>query len=166
MIEVEELSQAELNMLQHAGIIASEAKCVRRQIGAVIALEGRIIATGRNGTPRGIANCGEGGCPRAVSSTPSGIGLDICTGVHAEQNAIIMCAYFGTSPVNGTMYVYSATPCRNCAASIIQAGITRVVTNGVYPDSVALDLLSKAGVELVVYKPKESSPSREGPGEV
>lgn len=155
----------DLNMLKHAAIIASEAKCVRRQVGAVIVQKGRIIATGRNGTPQGIANCGEGGCPRAESKTASGVGLEFCTGVHAEQNAIIMCAYFGVSPVGGTIYVHRATPCRNCAASIIQAGITRVVTDGVYPDQVAVDLLNQAGVELVTYEAKEKSPDHEGSGE-
>lgn len=154
MRTVSALELSDLNMLKHTEIIASEAKCVRRQIGAVIVQEGRIIATGRNGTPKGIRNCGEGGCPRADSKLPSGTGVAECTGVHAEQNAIIMCAYFGVSPVGGTIYVHNATPCRNCAASIIQAGIVRVVTNGLYPDQVAIDLFDEAGIELVVHDPE------------
>lgn len=143
-----DLSLADINFLRHVAIIAEEAKCIRRQVGALIVKDGRLIASGRNGTPSGTKHCGMGGCPRAEQPSESGKELASCTAVHAEQNAIVACALFGVSPEGATIYVHKATPCRNCAALIVQSRIKRVVANGVYPDLPALELLNEAGVKV------------------
>src|SRR5262245_33974748 len=66
-----------------ARVVASRSNCIKRKVGAVIALDRRIISTGYNGTPRGIRNCNEGGCPRCAGAAESGTRLDECLCSHA-----------------------------------------------------------------------------------
>src|SRR5580693_4643788 len=77
----------------------SRADCLGRRHGAVIAREGRVVSTGYNGTPFGMANCSNGGClrcrQRLDSSAPRSGAYDVCICVHAEQNAILTAARFG-----------------------------------------------------------------------
>jgi dCMP deaminase len=47
-----------------AEVAATRGNCIKRRVGAVIVLDRQILATGYNGTPKGIKNCYEGGCPR------------------------------------------------------------------------------------------------------
>ena len=95
-------------------------------MAAVIVKDQRIISTGYNGTPRGVKNCFEGGCPRAHSNSTSGsdLGNGICN--HAEENAIIQAAYHGISVKDSTLYC-TLSPCLLCAKMIINAGISEVV---------------------------------------
>ena len=85
-----------------AHVVARRGNCIRRQVAAIIVKEKRIISTGYNGTPRGVANCYEGGCPRCNSDTPSGEGLGDCICAHAEENAIVQAAYHGIAVRGGT----------------------------------------------------------------
>ena len=109
-----------------AEVVASRSNCSRRQVAAVIVKDQRIISTGYNGTPRGVKNCFEGGCPRSKSSTQSGsnLGNGICN--HAEENAIIQAAYHGVSVKDATLYC-TYSPCLLCAKMIINAGIKEVI---------------------------------------
>ncbi|MBR2906245.1 MAG: cytidine deaminase, partial [Lentisphaeria bacterium] len=61
--------------MQIAEMVAKRSNCSRRHVAAVIVKDKRIISTGYNGTPRGIRNCNEGGCPRCSSNAPSGTHL-------------------------------------------------------------------------------------------
>lgn len=109
-----------------AEVVASRSNCSRRQVAAVIVKDQRIISTGYNGTPRGVKNCFEGGCPRAQSNSTSGndLGNGICN--HAEENAIVQAAYHGISVKDSTLYC-TLSPCLLCAKMIINAGISEVV---------------------------------------
>ena len=99
-----------------------------------------IISTGYNGTPKGVNNCYEGGCPRCNNSKiKSGEALDQCICVHAEENAIIQAAYHGMSTKDTTLYTIYC-PCIFCAKSIINAGIKEVVY---FDDYSQMDSLSK-----------------------
>jgi dCMP deaminase len=109
-----------------ARAVAVRASCVRRQVGAVIVVDNAIIATGYNGTPIGVRNCDEGGCPRCASDAPSGAAYDSCLCVHAEQNAIVMAARHGNATQGGILYT-TLRPCFGCAKEAIQAGLRRVV---------------------------------------
>ena len=75
--------------MELATVVASRSNCSRRHVGAVVVRNRHILATGYNGTPYGVKNCFEGGCPRCSGETKSGAKLDECLCVHAEQNAII-----------------------------------------------------------------------------
>ncbi len=131
--------------------VATRSTCLRRQVGAVIVLDKRILATGYNGAPRGLPHCDETGCLRERMGIPSGQRQEICRGLHAEQNAILQAALHGVSVAGGTVYV-THQPCITCAKMIINAGIRRVVSAQPYPDELARSFLGEAGIELVPWK--------------
>jgi dCMP deaminase len=134
--------------MRMAHLAASRSTCLRRHVGAVIVKDRMVLSTGYNDTPRGLPNCGDGGCPRCASEAPTGVGLDTCLCLHGEQNAIIQAAYHGVN-INGASIYVTHQPCLTCAKMILNAGIRRVVFAGDYPDQVAREMLEAAGVELV-----------------
>ncbi|MBW2258732.1 MAG: dCMP deaminase family protein [Deltaproteobacteria bacterium] len=131
-----------------ARVVASRSNCVKRRVGAIIALDRRIISTGYNGTPRGVRNCNEGGCPRCNSFAESGTRLDECLCSHGEENAITQASYHGVSVRGGVLYT-TFSPCLMCTKMIINAGIEEVVYNAAYPlADVPLTLLREVGVKV------------------
>jgi dCMP deaminase len=144
--------------MQIAQIVALRSNCMKRKVAAVVVKDRRIISTGYNGTPRGVKNCNEGGCPRCNSMAPSGTNLGECLCSHAEENSITQAAYHGISLKDATLYsTYS--PCLICTKMIINAGIKEVVFNVEYPlAEVAKGLLKEAGVHIRQV-PLASSPS-------
>ncbi len=134
--------------MRMAHLAASRSTCLRRHVGAVIVKDRMVLSTGYNDTPRGLPNCGDGGCARCASDAPTGVGLDTCLCLHGEQNAIIQAAYHGVS-VNGASIYVTHQPCLTCAKMILNAGVRRVVFAGEYPDQVAREMLEAAGVELI-----------------
>ncbi len=131
-----------------AHVVASRSNCSRRQVAAVVVRDRQIISTGYNGTPRGIRNCSDGGCPRCNSDVPSGEGLRQCLCSHAEENAIVQAAYNGIMLKGATLYT-TYSPCLLCAKMIINAGIVEVVYHQHYTiDDVSMDLLHEAGVAV------------------
>ena len=132
--------------MQIAKIAALRSNCMKRKVAAVIVRDRRIISTGYNGTPRGVKNCNEGGCPRCNSFADSGTALGDCLCSHAEENAIVQAAYHGIS-VRDSMLYTTFSPCLICTKIIINAGIAEVVFNLDYPlNEVAQNLLVEAGV--------------------
>jgi len=109
-----------------AHVVAQRGNCSRRKVAAVLVNEHRIISTGYNGTPKGVPNCFEGGCPRCSSEAPSGENLGECICAHAEENAIVQAAYHGIAVKNSILYC-TLSPCLMCAKMIINAGIKEVV---------------------------------------
>ena len=133
-----------------ARLVSTRSTCLRRQVGAVIVRDRRILTTGYNGPPRGIAHCDVVGCLREQMGVPSGQRLDICRALHAEQNAIIQAALHGVSTEGAMIYV-THQPCFTCAKMIINAGIVRVVYGDGYPDELARQVLEEARVELEMW---------------
>lgn len=134
--------------LRIARIVALRSNCVKRKVAAIIVRDRRIISTGYNGTPRGVANCNQGGCPRCNGMAASGTRLDECLCSHGEENAIVQAAYHGISIKDSVLYT-TLSPCLQCTKMIINAGIREVVFNGHYPlNQTSLRLLGEAGVEL------------------
>jgi len=133
-----------------ARLVSTRSTCLRREVGAVIVRERRILTTGYNGPPRGIAHCDVVGCLREQMGVPSGQRLDICRALHAEQNAIIQAALHGVSTEGAMIYV-THQPCFTCAKMIINAGIVRVVYGEGYPDELARQVLEEARVELEMW---------------
>ena len=133
--------------MELARVVATRSNCSRRHVGAVIVRNRHILSTGYNGTPYGVKNCFEGGCPRCAHATESGKHLDECLCVHAEQNAICQAAQHGHAIDGATAYV-TISPCLTCAKLLINAGIREVVYAGEYAflDSVK-DIFRQAGVK-------------------
>ena len=140
-----------------ATVVALRANCVKRRTAAVVVKDRRIISTGYNGTPRGVMNCYEGGCPRCYSLAESGTALGECRCSHAEENSIVQAAYHGVSLKDATMYTIFS-PCLLCSKMIINSGIKEVIYLSEYPmASASRRLLEDAGVVLRAMKlPKDS----------
>ena len=129
--------------------VAARSNCMKRQVAAVIVADKRIISTGYNGTPRGVKNCNEGGCPRCNGFSESGKNLDECLCSHGEENAIVQASYHGIAIKDATLYT-TYSPCLMCSKMIINAGIRRVVYNEAYPlNDTATRMLKEAGVDMV-----------------
>jgi dCMP deaminase len=138
--------------MEIAELVAKRSTCLRRHVGAVLVRDKRIIATGYNGAPANLPHCLEVGCLRQQQAIPSGQRHELCRGIHAEQNAIIQAALYGTSTKDSTLYV-THQPCVLCAKMLINAGIVRVVYGGDYPDEAAAQLLDEAGIKIDAVRP-------------
>ncbi len=146
-----------------AQVVSRRGNCLRRKVAAVIVSEHRIISTGYNGTPRGVRNCCEGGCPRCAGDAPSGASLDECICSHAEENAITQAAYHGIRLKGSTIYV-TICPCLTCAKMIINAGIKEVVYGGDYAFTrQTRALLMEAGVKVRRHPAPEPCDDSETP---
>lgn len=125
-----------------AKAVAQKSSCLRKKRGAVIINKGSIVSTGYNGPARGTEHCST--CARDTAGSRKG--YEVCSAVHAEQNAIINAARNAVCTVESTMYT-TGLPCIHCARMIINAGITEVVyIIGVDLESVAL--LQSAGITV------------------
>ena len=137
--------------LQVAELVATWSSCFQenRQVGAVIALNKRILTTGYNGASSGIMSCKEKGeCLRRKLNIQSGTQHELCYATHAEQNAIIQAGKLGISIDGATLYC-THQPCVICAKMIINSGIKRIVYRNGYPDPFSLELLREANVEIM-----------------
>lgn len=130
-----------LNMARH---IAGWSKDPSTKVGAVIVRPDRTVASmGFNGLPRGVEDTAH-----RLGNRDTKLALT----VHAEINALA----FAQEPLRlCTLYVWPLPPCVRCAASIIQHGITRVVSYEPKPDSKwwdsvmdAKELLEEAGITV------------------
>lgn len=134
--------------MQVARVVAGRSTCLRRQVGAVIVRDKRILATGYNGAPTGLPHCLDIGCLRDQVGALSGERQEICRASHAEQNALVQAARYGIAVEGGTLYC-TTFPCSICAKMLVNAGIRRVVYEEEYRDPLAREILDLAGVEVV-----------------
>ncbi|WP_297329766.1 dCMP deaminase family protein [uncultured Bacteroides sp.] len=123
--------------IRMASIWAENSYCIRRQVGALIVKDKMIISDGYNGTPAGFENI----CEDENNLTKPYV-------LHAEANAITKIACSNNSSNGATMYV-TASPCIECSKLIIQAGIRRVVYSEKYRLEDGIELLKRAGIEVV-----------------
>jgi dCMP deaminase len=127
--------------------VAERSTCLRRHVGAVLVQEKRILATGYNGSPRGLKHCSEVGCLRQRNNVPSGERHELCRGLHAEMNALLQAASHGIRIEGSTLYS-TTYPCSLCAKMLINGGIVRVVTVEDYPDALAKEMLDEAHIQV------------------
>jgi len=145
--------------MELAHVIRKRSTCMRRQIGAVLVKDKRILATGYNGAPSGLPHCHKAGCLRKQLNIPSGERHEICRGAHAEQNAIAQAALLGVSTRDSEIYI-TAQPCSVCAKILINAGVKRIMYEGDYPDPLAMQLLAQSSLKIERFK--QSSKSKKG----
>ena len=129
--------------LRMARIWAENSYCTRRKVGALIVKDKMIISDGYNGTPSGFENV----CELDNGTTKPYV-------LHAEANAITKIAKSGNNSDGATLYV-TASPCMECSKLIIQSGIRRVVYSESYRLTDGIDLLKRAGVEVVFIELEE-----------
>lgn len=123
--------------MRMARIWAENSYCERRQVGALLVKNKMIISDGYNGTPSGFENKCE---DENYISKPYVL--------HAEANAISKIARSHNSSDGATLYV-TASPCMECAKLIIQAGIKRVIYGEEYRIMDGVELLQRAGIEVM-----------------
>jgi dCMP deaminase len=132
--------------------VATRATCDRKHVGAVIARDKSILATGYNGSIRGHAHCSDAGhlmedghCVRTI---------------HAEANAIIQAARNGVRIDQGTIYV-TASPCWGCFRMIANAGLVRIVYGEFYRDERIFKFATELGIALVPLESRPETPAAE-----
>lgn len=140
-------------LMATAGVWSQRSTCSRASVGAVIAIDGRIIVTGYNGAPAGMPHCDHtcvcGADNRLFHDHRDGCSADLpCrVAVHAEANAIAFAAKNGLATGGGELFV-TLSPCYVCAQIIINAGISRVIVGELYRDLAGYNLLISAGIEV------------------
>ena len=136
-MESEKQKKFDQRYLEMARIWAKNSYCTRRQVGALVVKNNMIISDGYNGTPSGFEN---------VCEDDNGITKPYV--LHAEANAITKLARSSNNSEGATIYI-TASPCIECAKLIIQAGIKRVVYGEKYRLTDGIELLERAGIEVV-----------------
>ncbi|KAL2196427.1 cytidine deaminase-like protein [Corynascus similis CBS 632.67] len=135
-----------------ASLAAQRSNCMKRRVGCVVVRDKRVISTGYNGTPRGLRNCGEGGCGRCNAAQGSGHGLATCLCIHAEENALLEA---GRERLRDGAVLYCDTcPCLTCSIKIVQVGVGEVVySQGYSMDQETAAVFREAGVRLRQFVP-------------
>ena len=141
--EVSKQHALDLRYLRMARIWAENSYCQRRKVGALVVKEKMIISDGDNGTPSGFENI----CEDEHNTTKPYV-------LHAEANAITKLARSSNNSDGATLYV-TASPCIECSKLIIQAGIKRVVYGEHYRLEDGINLLKRAGIEVLYLNPDE-----------
>ena len=136
-MESEKQRKFDQRYLEMARIWAKNSYCTRRQVGALVVKNNMIISDGYNGTPSGFEN---------ICEDDNGITKPYV--LHAEANAITKLARSSNNSEGATIYI-TASPCIECAKLIIQAGIKRVVYGEKYRLTDGIELLERAGIEVV-----------------
>jgi dCMP deaminase len=119
--------------------VATRSTCNRKHVGAVIVRDRMILATGYNGSIRGLSHCDDEGhlmedghCVRTV---------------HAEANAIVQAARNGMRLDGADIYI-TASPCFGCFKLIANAGLQRIAFGEFYRDNRIYELSEKLGIRL------------------
>lgn len=135
--------------------VATRATCDRKHVGAVLARDRSILATGYNGSIRGLEHCDDSGhmmegghCTRTI---------------HAEANAIVQAARNGVRIDGAAIYV-TASPCWNCFKMIANAGVMRVAYGEFYRDQRIFEVAERLGIELVHVVPPPAPLPADGSG--
>lgn len=136
----------DLRYLRMARIWAENSYCQRRKVGALVVKDKMIISDGYNGTPSGFENV----CEDEDNVTKPYV-------LHAEANAITKLARSSNNSEDSTLYV-TAAPCLECSKLIIQAGIKRVVYAEKYRLEDGVNLLKRAGIEVIYLNPEDNEP--------
>ncbi len=119
---------------------STRSTCPRKSVGAVVVRDKAVLATGYNGSIRGLPHCTEVGCLME--------GGHCVRTVHAEANAILQAARHGVRIDGADVYVTSS-PCWDCFKLIANAGIMRVLYGEFYRDERITEYARAAGIELV-----------------
>ena len=126
-------------LMMFAFVASLRSTCGRRQVGAIISREGRVLSTGYAGPPSGIPHCSSEICDLSTPCTRT---------IHAEMNAILFAAKVGISTQGSSIYC-TDSPCQRCAEAIVNAGIKAVYFARPYRDSTPLEFLKSLSIATV-----------------
>lgn len=141
--------------LEIAELFAEHSTCRKRQVGAVLVKNRRIISCGYNGTPSGMPHCDsffhtEEDC-KCLGGSGHSLHHEFSAKyeLHAEQNCIAFAAKSGSCIDDSCILYVTTAPCSDCAKLIVAAGIKKVVYKEHYKNSDGVDFLKEAHVEVV-----------------
>jgi len=129
-------------------IISEMSTCMRRQVGALLLRNNRIISEGFNGAPCSVDECTTTGFCFSKDFM-SGYGLDHCIAVHAEINCLLNAAKNGVS-TEGTTLLCTTKPCLNCLKAMVNGGIKEIF----YVDDYTIPEYQKFIYDLIVKQSK------------
>lgn len=121
-----------------AKLVSLRGTCSRRKVGCILVDENyHVLATGYNGTPKGMPHCIDSPCPGHREQT--GVGLDLCEAVHAEQNALLQCGN-----VEKIFACYTTTfPCNHCLKLLMNTGCKKIYYEQVYDAEKMMERIRK-----------------------
>lgn len=137
-----------------AVLTSKRSNCLKRKVGCIVVKDQRILSLGYNGTPKGMKNCYQGGCPRCMEALARPIQestakhLDLCMCLHAEENALL---FLSKQDLAGATIYVTLMPCISCAKKIIQCEIGRVVYIDNYEprvDEISLNMLKSSEIQV------------------
>jgi dCMP deaminase len=145
------LQRHERQWLQACALLAPLfSTCAKRQYFAVVlAPNKRVVGTGYNGSPPGMAHCVDGACPRLHEDSKNGSSYDNCIAQHAEMGALL---YSDAGLRQGGTIIVNGPPCMGCAKMIASSGLARLVCSKDESYAQWADIkffLTSAGVEVV-----------------
>ena len=119
--------------------VATRSTCDRKHVGAVIVRGKTILATGYNGSIRGLAHCDDVGHEM--------VNTHCVRTIHAEANAIVQSARHGVRLEDSEIYV-TASPCYDCFKLIANAGINKIYFGEFYRDENVIELAKLLDIGL------------------
>lgn len=146
-------------LMKTAEAFSNLSKCQARKVCCMLYKDGNIISMGLNGTPSGLPNCSdlfkkENGVWKNVDGNvledqEAHHKWALIHEIHAEVNALAK----AKCSVEGAVAVVTASPCFNCAKSLVAHGIKRIYYKDEYDDIDNVRLfLSECNVELLNIK--------------
>jgi dCMP deaminase len=113
--------------MANAQLISARSTCDRLYVGCVLVRDNHIVAEGYNGSIAGHPHCDDVGHLEVEENGRIGCKRT----VHAEKNALNMCAKLGI-PVKGATAYVTHYPCPDCMKELNQAGVKEVVYGSFY----------------------------------
>ena len=130
----------EVYFMNIAKEVGTRSTCSRKHIGAVIVRGKTILATGYNGSIRGLAHCDEAG--HEMDNT------HCVRTIHAEANAIVQSARHGVRIEDSEIYI-TASPCYDCFKMIANVGIRKIYFGEFYRDERILEHAKELNFKLI-----------------
>ena len=127
-------------LVRIAEVVRERSTCGRKQVGAVLAVDGRPVSIGYAGAPSGLPHCSET-CDLSQPCTRT---------VHAEMNCLVFAARHGIKVEGSTVYC-TLEPCLKCSQAMLNAGVARVVFTEAYRDHAGVELLRSVGIEVMQW---------------
>lgn len=126
--------------MQTALLHANLSKAKRKRVGACLVTSTGTIIPSWNGTPQGTDNNCENLLEDGVLVTKGEV-------IHAELGCILKCAKEGINTTGATVYI-SLSPCLQCSAMLLQAGVKQVYYMEQYRDTSGIEYLTQNGVQV------------------
>jgi dCMP deaminase len=130
--------------MKTARVFAELSTAKRKQVGAVIVKDNRIISIGYNGMPSGWDNDCEYLEHRIAQEPLLKTKPEV---LHAESNAKAKLAKSTESGDGASMFI-TCSPCIECAKMIFQSGIKEVFYGEDYRDDGGVVFLNKCGITV------------------